>query len=144
LTNVFASRGFLFDSNLCLFLQPHCVPLFHASGMLRFPVYWEDDIHYQKKLSFSLEELKSHLDIPGLKVINIHPLNFALNIADIDYYNSHKYLYDCREVSFAWKQFVCKARGTRSLVQDLIDYCRKKGHIFMYMSDIYQKIKGQE
>ncbi len=142
MTNIFARKGFLFDSNLCLFLQPHSVPLLHASGMLRFPVYWEDDIHYQKKLPFSLSALKSHLDIPGLKVVNIHPLNFALNIADVEYYNSHKYLYDHRELSFAWKQFVFEGRGTRSLIEEMIEHIRRKGCALMFMSDIYKHVAG--
>jgi len=68
-------RKFKYDSNLCLFLQPYCTPLIHCSGLLRFPVFWEDDIHAMKGIAFQLGKIIDILQLPGLKIFNFHPAN---------------------------------------------------------------------
>ena len=67
-------RGLSYDSNVCLWLQPDCVPLAHGSGLIRFPVFWEDDVHFGRNYPFDFRLLRDHLDRPGLKVINVHPI----------------------------------------------------------------------
>ena len=70
-------RNLFYDSNLLLFLQAGLKPFRRAvSGSICFPVFWEDDVHrdagrYCAVGSFA--SLRPHLDLPGLKVINIHP-----------------------------------------------------------------------
>ena len=40
------ARGIAYDSNLCLYLQPALVPLQHGTGIVRLPVFSEDDCHW--------------------------------------------------------------------------------------------------
>jgi hypothetical protein len=77
ITEAMYARGFKYDSNLCLFLQRGLVPLEHESGLVRFPVWWEDDVHARRGLPWSVEFLYPYLKMDGLKVFNIHPIWFT-------------------------------------------------------------------
>ena len=66
-----------YDSNLLLFLQENIRPFHDANGLMRFPVFWEDDIHFSTGLPFSVEALKPKLLTEGLKIFNFHPVWFS-------------------------------------------------------------------
>jgi hypothetical protein len=59
-----------YDSNLLLFLQENIRPFHDANGLMRFPVFWEDDVHFSTGLPFSVEALKPKLLTEGLKIFN--------------------------------------------------------------------------
>jgi len=81
------SRGFRYDSNLCLYMQPHLVPLRHSSGLSRFPVFWEDDLHWEQADSdWNFDRYSEAFFSPGLKVINVHPFNIAANVSSKEHY----------------------------------------------------------
>jgi len=137
ITDAFAKRGFKYDSNLCLFLQPNCEPLFHNSGLLRFPVFWEDDIHFRRGVPFSIETISDFLDNPGLKVFNVHPLIIALNVPDEKYYEAHKFLNQDNGQDHFWREFVFCAGGGRDFVESVLEYVVTKGFRTEYLYDLY-------
>jgi hypothetical protein len=59
-------RGIRFDSNLCLYLQEGLVPLQHGLGLVRFPVFWEDEIHFEQSTSWKFADHSVHFVSPGL------------------------------------------------------------------------------
>jgi len=138
----FASRGFDYDSNLCLFLQAGIVPLSHCSGLIRFPVFWEDDIHYKRGLPCTLESLRPHLDSPGLKILNIHPLLYALNVPDLRFYQAHKHLVgECVAEKALREAFA--GDGIRTLVDALIEFVGEKGYRCASLDELYQEYTGR-
>ena len=81
------SRGITCDSNLCVFLQDDLVPLRHCSGLMRLPVFWEDDIHFcWPDTTWNLDTYYRYFTTPGLKVLDVHPIHFALNTPNLDFY----------------------------------------------------------
>ena len=72
--------GIRIDSNLCLYMQQDLVPLEHWVGIRRFPVFWEDDVHWHRGGSWDFARYRDAFFAPGLKVVNVHPFIFALNI----------------------------------------------------------------
>lgn len=136
------ARGMLFDSNLCLFLQPHITPLGHESGLLRLPVFWADDAHCRYELPGSLKSIAGALELPGLKIFNVHPLNFALNTPSLDYYRSHKFLYEDREGMY-WRDCVYRGRGERTLLEELALEIQKREIRCMYLYDLYCNLPGR-
>src|SRR5919201_5654175 len=54
-------RGFTHDSNACAFLQPELVPMRTVTSILRFPVFWEDDVHSAQRLAWNLDALRPAL-----------------------------------------------------------------------------------
>ncbi|UCC43552.1 MAG: methyltransferase domain-containing protein [Candidatus Zixiibacteriota bacterium] len=135
ITDLFAARGLHYDSNLCLFLQPGCVPLRHNSGMWRFPVFWEDDIHYKRGLAFEFNLLRSHLETPGLKIFNIHPLLYSLNVPGNDFYNSIRA--QLEEPSA--RPHSHPGRGVRTLVDELLDWLAGKDYRVCSLHTLYQE-----
>ena len=135
----FKKRGFLFDSNICLFLQPFCTPLIHASGLIRFPVFWEDDVHTFRELSLHFDKCKKHFQVPGLKVINVHPLNFTINNPSTQYYIKHKFLYKIRDES--WKKSIYEGLGELNFINELTDLIFKNNFKCPYLFDIYNFTK---
>lgn len=136
IADLFAKRGLLFDSNLCLFLQPRCEPLRHSSGLMRFPVFWEDDVHYKHGFPCELSSVRQHFDSPGLKVINLHPFLFAMNVPDVNYYQEVKHLIRERNPHVA-RTDIFEGKGTRSIVTEIVDHVLNRGYRIMSLSSLY-------
>jgi hypothetical protein len=87
-----SKRGVTYDSNLCLYLQPHIVPLrLGVPGITRFPVFWEDDCHWAHTGGmWSFESFADAFTSPGLKIVNVHPFMIAANIPSAEYYTDVK------------------------------------------------------
>ena len=76
-------------SNDLMFLRPNLEPWYDWSGMVRVPIFWEDDVHcafFGRDFSVGLLQL----DQPGLKVLNFHPVHLCLNTRDLDEYRAAK------------------------------------------------------
>jgi SAM-dependent methyltransferase len=85
----FYERGIRYDSNLCLDLQPNIVPLRHVSGITRFPVFWNDYVHFTNRPDdWELQRHLSAIFSPGLKVFNFHPIHVAANVPSAAYYQT--------------------------------------------------------
>jgi hypothetical protein len=139
ITHEFYKRGFRYDSNICLFLHPYCTPLRHQSDLIRFPVFWEDDAHWERyPFKLNTKDFKKYIDIPGLKIFNFHPLNTALNIPSSDYYKKHKFLYHKKiEEPADLLRYKFKGAGVQTFLENLISYLKKKRVRFYYLHDLY-------
>jgi len=73
---LFKEKGFEYDSNSIEFLRPYCSPYKHGSGLIRFPVFWEDDIFRRNGFEFKTNSILGELQTPGLKIFNFHPTLF--------------------------------------------------------------------
>ena len=126
LGRLFAS-GFRVDSNLGLFGQPNLVPLFHCTGILRLPVFFEDDVFYNLSgPALDLEPLRARLFSPGLKVINVHPSLIGLNAPSQAYYDGQRaQLYGAGGSASPFQ-----GRGSRDVLRNLIAAVRAGGHQF--------------
>jgi ubiquinone/menaquinone biosynthesis C-methylase UbiE len=86
-TSELVRRGFTHDSNLCLYLQRDLIPLHHQSGLVRFPVFWEDDVHFRNTGGdWQLDRYLPRFTTPGLKVLNVHPFLLVANVPSLDAY----------------------------------------------------------
>lgn len=86
---LFHRAGLRVLSNDLMFLQPQIEPWYDWSGMVRLPIYWEDDVHcaFFERV-FSPELLA--LERPGLKVLSFHPVHLCLNTRDLGEYRALK------------------------------------------------------
>lgn len=78
------------SSNIITILQERIKPLLHESGMLELPVFFEDGTHLYNKLDLHLDRYREKFTTPGLKIINMHPMNFIINPATIGYMRNIK------------------------------------------------------
>ena len=73
---------------------------FHLpEGVLRrFPTFWEDDAEMLRpRPSFSFADAKYH--VPGMKILNFHPILVALNANSLGAYQELKATQDISQVS---------------------------------------------
>lgn len=124
-----AAAGIVADSQLLTYFQEGLAPLLHASGIWRFPVYFEDDIffrHFPDELS--LKRIEGTLFGSGLKVLNFHPTFVAANVPSPAYYG---------EIKSRWfsagadhEGMVHPNRGTRAVLEELAALVTSRGFVF--------------
>jgi hypothetical protein len=124
-----AAAGIVADSQVPTYFQEGLVPLLHASGIWRLPVYFEDDIFFRSfPLELPLERIQPTLFGPGLKIFNFHPTFFAANVPSPDYYAAIKARWF--STTGADEQLVHAGRGTRAVLEELAALVTAKGFAF--------------
>jgi hypothetical protein len=127
--------GFETDSNLCLFLQSQIVPLIHATGILRLPVFLDDDsfLLWAGDWGMDLEPMKAALASPGLKILNFHPTLFAINCPSAEHYRVRRgMVYDPGAEPIPPYQ----GRGAGNVLEELIEWIRASGRRLSSFQDI--------
>lgn len=135
----FYNWGIEYDSNLCLHLQSNIIPLRHVTGLLRFPVFLQDNHYTLREGVWDISHIEDVIDTPGLKIFNFHPIHIALNTPDMEYYESVKETVKWGD----WRDYVNKGKGVRTFLVDLIKLVKQKpGAGIYYLDDIYSILTG--
>jgi len=138
ITLALRARGFTYDSNLGLHLQRNLQPLRHWSGLTRFPVFWEDDVYWRhNKGVYDLDAIWDDFMSPGLKVLSVHPVNFALNIPDAEGYAAIR-----SRIPSLTAEDIAKLRfkgpGTRDFVLKLVERLREQKIRVHTLAELYR------
>ncbi|HYC02691.1 MAG TPA: hypothetical protein VED40_05320 [Azospirillaceae bacterium] len=132
-------EGMAFDSNLCLQGQAGLRPLRHWTGMVRYPVFWEDDIHWLLGGNWDFDAQAERFFTPGLKLINVHPFNFALNVPHQDWFDQHKAhtasLTSAEVDTAAWP-----GAGTASFLRQLVEAVQARGGRFVGLGELHDAL----
>lgn len=81
----FAERGLVYDSNLLMFEQALARPFVDWTGLVRLPVYWEDDVNCLRGGTWD----PAVHDLTGddaLFVFDFHPVHVYLNTESMERY----------------------------------------------------------
>ena len=130
------TRNILYDSNLCLYMQAGLIPLHHWTGILRFPMFWADDIHWRRDGEFCLQPYEDLFFSPGLKIIGVHPFMFTLNLSDHETYTRLKPKISTLTNKEADELF-SPGPGAQTFLLELIDSVHKMGFTFQTLDDVY-------
>jgi hypothetical protein len=141
MSRAFAERGFLYDSNLCLFLQPFLTPFRSGTPILRLPVFWEDDYHTAHALGWTIDSIRDSLEMPGLKIINVHPLMVALNCPSDTHYERNRSMYDWHEDG--WQRYRHDGRGVATFLEELLAYVQDQSLRVVRLNELYQEAEQQ-
>jgi hypothetical protein len=113
------------DTSVFVGEMPRIIPMEVVYGgmnrILRMPYFWSDDgeMSIKEMPSFSMGDGK--FDVPGLKVLCMHPIHIFLNSADMGNYNRLKKEVDIKAATREIvAPFVNKDAGTASLLAELI------------------------
>ncbi|MCT4595009.1 MAG: hypothetical protein N4A57_12180 [Anaeromicrobium sp.] len=145
ITEAFYKLGLRYDSNLCTLLQK-INPFIHRSGLIRFPVYFEDGAYllHEKSLNFNSLEKKS-FDSPGLMVINIHPMHMVLNSPNFSYAQKVKDHLSREEWNSLTNKDFEKLKygglGIRDFLIDLFQFINKNNYKIYTLKELYENIK---
>ncbi len=133
------SRGFVADSNLVTFLQPALAPIIHSTGLLRLPVFLEDDVFlWWRGPEMRFETVTSMLFSPGLKILNFHPSFVALNAPSVDYFEKRRpALFGAPEERRQLEPY--DGRGVMTLLVELIETVTAAGFKFLSFPQLVER-----
>ncbi len=83
-----AESGLEYDSSILLWEQKNLKPFRDWNGLIRIPVFWEDDLHLLSGREPKLESI--NFRTPGMRVFDFHPIHIFLNTSDLKVYNEYK------------------------------------------------------
>jgi hypothetical protein len=85
----FAAAGIRYDSQHATACAGHLLPVVHATGIRRLPVYLEDDVWLDTfPDTYDLAPVAHTLHTGGLKIFNVHPVHLALNTPSWAFYEA--------------------------------------------------------
>ena len=132
--------GFKYVSNLGTVMQPGITPILHESGLVHFPIFFEDGTHLYNKLSFELSKYMNRFLSPGIKIITIHPMNYVINPPEIRYMRNIKDTLSREEYNQMSqekiKELSFKGVGIRNMLEEIIELAKQ--HKIMSLNEIYQ------
>lgn len=136
-------KGFRYDSNLCTLLEK-VDPFIHRSGMLRFPIYFEDGAYLYHRKNLEFRAVKLLFKDPGLMVINFHPMHIALNTPDFGYMRKIKDKLS-RDKWNSLNQneldlFAYEGSGLRNFFLDLLEYISVENILVLNLEELYNAI----
>lgn len=142
ISSLLAARGLTIDSNLCRHLALGIVPEILPGGVLRLPVFFEDDIHWMEGGDWSFDTHRDAFLAPGLKILNFHPFFVALNAPDAAFYQRHKQHIKSLTGEQA-KQLRHRGAGARSFLVETITAVLDAGHRFVSLGELAAGLRGQ-
>ena len=137
------NSGFRYESNLCTNMD-NTEPFIHRSGMVSFPVFMEDGAYIIKNRKLDFEDVRDKFKRNGLKIVNIHPMHYALNTQYFFYTREIKdrlsreewnnlQADDLRTLSY-------KGTGIRNFIEDLIRFSKNSAAKLITLKQMYEML----
>lgn len=138
--------GIKYDATGCTRMATHLQPLLMNSGLVRFLTFWEDGSYSEYAPDWKLSSIQEKLTTPGIKVFNIHPMNFAFNVATRDHYKQLKQSLQ----NSLWTQsdnntietFKNKNEGPQTLLNEVLNFILQKKFPIMTLKNLYELSLG--
>jgi hypothetical protein len=122
-----ARAGIVADSHWGTPCQGYLLPLVHFTGILRLPVYFEDDVAFAAGAS-QVGAFRKTLFTPGLKILIFHPMFVGCNTPSMKHYS------EVRDRVFGSAEPApgvrWEGRGTANLFDELMDEILSAGYRF--------------
>lgn len=132
--------GFKYVSNMVTIMQPRIAPILHESGLVHYPIFFEDGTQLFNNLGFNLSDYLPRFLSPGIKIISIHPMNYVINPPELKYMRNIKDSLSRTEYTQMTlgeaEKYQYVGIGIRELVKDIILLAKK--YKIMFLSDLYQ------
>lgn len=134
-----AKAGIVADSQNPTPCQGYLLPLLHPAGILRLPVYFEDDAAFNSvDASLTIDVFQKTLFTPGLKILNFHPTFVGCNTPSLAYHNS------VREKVFGTAEPAegvrWTGRGTAKIFDELMSEILGAGYQFASLHDVVDEL----
>lgn len=112
------------DSSIFLGEMPHIIPyevFYCKKAFIRMPYFWSDDGEMSIKQSPSFAFSKKKYNMPGLKILDFHPIYIYLNSGNITNYNLLKVKYDIKDCTAEDAEpFINYGKGSGTLLREII------------------------
>jgi hypothetical protein len=131
------SAGIVADSQLGTLFQGYLLPVVHWTGIIRLPVYFEDDTFFDIEQSvLNLETILPTLFTPGLKILNFHPTFVGCNTPSRSYHERLKARIFAPGSSAAELRW--GGRGTLDVFRELVERILSRGYQFQKFHSVVE------
>jgi hypothetical protein len=118
---LFKQYGFKYDRNLLFYKNPAATAFYHYNGLLRLPVFWEDDIWFSAEPGAPFSA-----DLLGRDrfryLFNFHPIHLYLNTESPAHYHAFKpFQHEPEKLA----RHIGKGYGVRSYFEDLVQHIKQ-------------------
>lgn len=142
-TRMLVERGFLYDSNLVTNLQTGLAPIRHGSGLVRLPCFFEDGTHSWQRIGWNFEDVRARFEAPGLKILSVHPMTLAMNVASQERWAELKRRFPLPH----WTQMDAptlateadRGPGPRTFFEDALSFIKRAGYPLLGLDEIYRQ-----
>lgn len=136
--------NFKYVSHQITILQNYIRPILHESGLINFPVFFEDGTHLYNQLDLDFKKYIKLFSEPGIKIISFHPMNFVFNSPTLSYMRNIKDSLSREEYNNITKENIAKLRNNNSgvgqTVLDIVKFVKEKKYPIFSMNDLYNNI----
>lgn len=136
--------GYKYVSHQITILQPHIRPILHESGLINFPVFFEDGTHLYNQLDFDFRNYLDLFRLPGIKIISFHPMNFVFNSPSLSFMRSIKDSLTREEYHNISAETISKLKnnkiGIGNTVLEIVNYVKQNNYRIMSMNELYNNI----
>lgn len=136
-------KGFRYESNLCSAFQL-IPPFLHRSGMMSFPVFFEDGAYLYHDLDLDFSQTEYIFNKKGIKVIDLHPMHFVLNTPYFQFMRKIKNQLSRAEwSSLDEKRIDClrnRGIGIADYIKNLVAYVHRKKIRTFTLQELYNHI----
>jgi len=140
--------GYKYVSNQITIMQPNVKPILHESGLINYPVFFEDGTHLYNELDLSVCLFDKYITSPGVKILSFHPMNFVFNSPSYLYMRSIKDTLTREQFNnideHTIKRLANKSKGIRDFIFDMIDMIEKNGYKWYTMNELYDLVLGEK
>lgn len=141
--DILANQGYKYESNLCTDMDI-VPPFMHRSGLISFPVFMEDGAFIIKHNDMQFKDVKNVFRKKGLKVINIHPMHYALNTPYFRYTREIKDKLAREEWNGMGEELLrelsYKGRGISNFIDELIDFSQTEDMKIITLEQAYHLV----
>jgi hypothetical protein len=140
--------GFNYCSNYITILQSGIRPVLHESGLINFPVFFEDGTHLYNNLNLNFKHYIKSFISPGIKIISFHPMNFILNSPTLYFMRKIKDSMSREEYNNISEEQILKLQnkeiGIGCTVIDIIEFVRLNNFPVLSLKELYEQTIEQE
>jgi hypothetical protein len=140
---LYEKHGYRYVSNLGTTLAKYIRPVLHESGLVHYPIFFEDGSHLYNQLDFDIKSYLEYFKHPGIKIINFHPMNMVFNTPYMKFMREIKDTLSREEynnISFETIELKKnKGIGITNTVKDIIDFVFENNYKIMSLKEIYHK-----
>lgn len=141
-------HDFKFCSNYITVMQPFIRPLLHESGLINFPVFFEDGSHLYNELDLKFNNWIKHFSTPGIKIISFHPMNFTFNSPSLAYMRNIKDTLSREQYKNINEEIFLehrnKADGIRYTMMDLIHWVLANEFPVYTLNSLFEEIFNKD
>lgn len=141
-------RGILYDSSECSMMD-RVEPYIHRSGLLRFPVFFEDGGMLWNGMEPDFKSNgRKYFSQDGLKVLDLHPIHFAINSPTDSYYRQVADGISRQEYNTMNSETILRLRyagkGIRNYVMELVEFVKTHNVNVVSLGQIYDELEYYE